>query len=584
MPEPVVPVGFSGRKGKLQGRAWVLHWHCSEHTPLDTFTSGAGDSAFLVGEAIPEESNGRLSAKELFGIFDGAESAESSRLLSRYSGLFAWVLIRADGSVEAGSDPFGAFPVYYFHTNKAFGLSTSLAAFRRHPDYDFSIDPVGFSRILMENGGSGSHTLEKGARRLNIAESLRWNPSEGRLQTYQNRHPGYDAEKSDLSRDDATELAVELTRAAVKRHMPDSCDSVLLSGGLDSRHVSAIAAEMGHRPRGMTIGKSDSIESRCAKEAAKLLGLSWECSGGFAEDPGDVLQSELRLFSLGAGFNGMSLWTCDSSWSRGAHCLNGVYLDLVYSPYSAYKMNAHVPGTFESVRDGWANHFGVRFDTLPSLYSDSTFKSSVDEAVHGIRRDWESMTGDPVERIWQSIVRYRGRAHLGGFLWKNAFRAWPITPALDVPLIEGIRKMPSEYFKDRWLQKANFLKLRPDLASIPFAISGSGPRPIVKNMRTRYLKRKWKVQKHLSARWDSGADHPNSQIDSRKACWSQAEELAMRRPNQWSSIFEPDAVERYMNAVPVHEIAEVNGEYSAGRRMLLGGLCWLSMRDSSLAF
>lgn len=578
MPDPIVPIGFSEQKGDLSGDGWAFAWHCGVHTPLDFFKSEDGHQVILIGDAIAEYTDSYLSARSLFELVAVENREQGAEVLSRYSGLFAWVVIYADGCVQAGSDPFGLFPVYYFHQNGAFGLATSPLAFRAHPAYDTSLDPVGLSRMLIENGSSGSRILEKGGRRLNIAASLLWDAKRKNLRVFQHRYPGEGAVKKDMSSEEAIELSLELSKAAARRHIKEPVDSVLLSGGLDSRHLLSFANDLGHRPRCLTIGDQNTADGLCAREVARILKFPWQCSEGYHERPEHALRNELNLFSLSGGFNGMVLWSQDCFWDRGARCLSGVYLDIVYAPFWKHHAN-HAPGSFEATRDWWANRFGVGYDVLGSLYKDPVLKDSVDAAMHELYCDWKAMEGEPCEISWQSLSRYRGRAHLGGILWKNAFQSWPITPALDVPLVEGIRTMPGAFFKERWLQKTTFLKLHPDLASIPFASFGAGPRPIVKSLRSRYLKRLWKFKKRLSKRFCGDVSSSKQIEETRKAAWTHAHQLAMHSTGEWGGFFNQEAVEAYLKAAPVESLSSVNGEFSAGRRTLLGALCWLSLQD-----
>ena len=222
----VVPAGFEGLRGEVESQCSNLRWHCAAHAPVELHQSNGSGFAFLIGEAIAEDSDNYLTAEELFELVTKHRDEAAVRL-SRFSGFFAWVVVLNDESVYCGSDPFGFFPVYYFQGKNSIGIASSLNALHAHPEYDRSIDPVGFCRYLLENGCSSHRTLEKSGKRLNITESISYDPKSRELRKMQHAYPGQNAVKTVHHFDDAIQLSINPHRSATH-------NSIVLYHSLDS--------------------------------------------------------------------------------------------------------------------------------------------------------------------------------------------------------------------------------------------------------------------------------------------------------------------------------------------------------------
>ncbi|BDS05800.1 hypothetical protein NT6N_08400 [Oceaniferula spumae] len=573
----IVPTGFERVRGEVESQHSTLRWHCGEQVPVEVHQSTGSGFAFLMGEAIAEDSDDYITAEELFRMV--REKKEDAAVqLSRLSGLFAWIVVLDDESVHCGCDPFGVFPVYYFQEKDTFAISTSPKAFHAFPEYDRSLDPIGFSRYLLENGCSSHRTLEKSGKRLNMAESISYSPITGSLRKTQHDYPGKDVVKDVHTLADAVELSSQASRQAVKRHAQRSVTSCMLSGGLDSRHVLSLAHELGHQPKCVTFGTRTSEENICAGKVAGRLNLEWECSELFEGAPEIALDDELNLFSLGGGFNGVSHWWGKAESIEGTRCLKGLYLDVTYAPF-AREHGDLTFGSYRFAQETWLHSFGVRASELADLYKDKELIEGLDAALSECRAEWDALTEDSCERQWQTISRYRGRAHLGGILWKNAFHHWPITPALDVPLTEAIRRVDGQLIANRVLQKETFKALRPDLAAIPLAAVKSSPRPLIETWKSGYYRRMFKLLRKGRKFKEKRLQFLGTPDDAKIQCWKEARRRTVEHLEQGSELFHADKTK-----------ASVSDLYASGervkwtrkmysQRMLVGGISWLASRE-----
>lgn len=571
----IVPEGYEGIRGKVESEYSNLQWHCGAHTPLELHKSNAHGFAFLIGEAIAEDSDNYLSATELFEMVT-KDREQAAVKLSRYSGFFAWIVVLDDESVYCGSDPFGFFPVYTFHGKRSIVIASSLNALHAHPEYDQTIDPVGFCRYLLENGCSSHRTLEKSGKRLNIAESISYHPESLQFRQTQHPLPGQHAIKNVHTITDAVQLSIEASTKAVKRHTQRPADTCLLSGGLDSRHVLSIAHKLGQRPACITNGEHHSYESINARRIARKLKLPWECSPKNSEAAKELFDNEMNMLSLGGGFNSTPMLWSKVKRLQGTRYLTGLFLDVTYGPFDMIHHDGSF-GSYHFAQDTWIHNYGVKPNVLADVFNNERYKKSLQGALDEVRTEWETSNTDLIERHWHTIARYRARAHHGGIAWKNAFYSWPIIPALDVPLTEAIRTIDGQLMLGRKLQQDTFIAMEPELAKIPLASISSKPRPLVHSKLSRYYRKMEKLQRRIQRYKGS---HSKIKVEDKKTgspSWEEARSRAVDQLDLVTDIFDISKVKKIIAPSNAADKIDHRDQYS--KRLLIGGICWLINRQ-----
>ena len=390
------------------------------------------------------------------------------------------MVLSKDGILTVGADPLGVFPVYYFKEREACGVATGLSALRTHPLYDATVDRFGLARYLIEGGSVGSRTLECSGRRLEVGETLSYDCSKRQIECI--RHSvgilGGNGFKID---GDAIQVSVQATRKAFDRHVRRSPGVCLLSGGLDSRHLLALAVERNMRPHCLTLGRSMDYDSEYARRVARSLGCSWESVDDDLSDPRLLVGEELRLQSLGGGFSTVSMEAgFRSHLTHHARCLTGLFLDIQYSPYD-FKDETFSRDSFEYSFVNWINRNGVPLPVLRDLALPGEMRDALEAAVDEIRREWSSFQGEPNDRVQQTLWRFRARPHNGGYAWKAAFHCWPVLPGLDLKLAHTFASLPGDWRRKRWLQRETLRAINPALARIPVVGLKDRPKPIVDN-------------------------------------------------------------------------------------------------------
>ena len=177
----------------------------------------------------------------------------------RLRGMFAIALwdSRAERLVLA-RDRFGIKPLFYCEdADGGIAFASELKALMALPEFDRALDLRALESLLAFNSIPGPRTIFDGVRKLQPGHLLSWEPGRGAaVRPYAKVAP---AHADELRGDSPAALAAELRdrlRDSVRAHLvSDVPVGVLLSGGVDSATLAALAAEeSGERVRTFSIG------------------------------------------------------------------------------------------------------------------------------------------------------------------------------------------------------------------------------------------------------------------------------------------------------------------------------------------
>ena len=170
----------------------------------------------------------------------------------RLRGMFAVALWDAtELRLVLARDPYGIKPLYYRRTQTGLEFASELRALPRG-----EVDLDALEAFLAFNSIPAPLTIFREVRKLPPGHLLVWQDGEARLERFARPGP-VDAQR--LRGDDEAELVEELRarlRDSVRAHLvSDVPVGVLLSGGIDSSALAALAAELSDEPvRTFSIG------------------------------------------------------------------------------------------------------------------------------------------------------------------------------------------------------------------------------------------------------------------------------------------------------------------------------------------
>jgi asparagine synthase (glutamine-hydrolysing) len=204
--------------------------------------------------------------------------------LSRFDGMFAFALYDEDADrLFAARDRIGEKPLFYVPEPGTLRFASELKALLLDPALPRRLDLESLDHYLAYGYVPGERCILQGVRKLPAAHSLVYEPGRDRLEVSRywelpppagdgdERRIG-DREEADL----AAELETRLLESVRRRLLADVPVGLLLSGGIDSSLVAAMAVRCSSGPvRTFTVtfpGDPDHDEGPYARQVASHLG------------------------------------------------------------------------------------------------------------------------------------------------------------------------------------------------------------------------------------------------------------------------------------------------------------------------
>lgn len=237
------------------------------HGDLDqrTYQLPNGDHAYLIGS--PSGDCGKSSVIEYI----------EGQTEPTWNGRYVLLIVSSDGeSFTMFNDWVGSVPVYCAAVGAGY-IASSLEPVVVD-GAGFTVDDFympGVLSLLINGHFIGDRTLFDGMRIVRGDTKARWDGERFVTRQLDSVVPGEDLWTT--GSDELVDQMAVLSRNAIEGCLSESSSWVLpLSGGLDSRMIAAVGAEMGVTMRAYTYGASRWNEVVYAKAVAKRLGLSWK--------------------------------------------------------------------------------------------------------------------------------------------------------------------------------------------------------------------------------------------------------------------------------------------------------------------
>ena len=154
-------------------------------------------------------------------------------------------------------DRFGIKPLYYRHTGDSLSFASELKALLPQPDFAREIDPDAVDAFLAFSFVPAPLSIFREVRKLPPGCTLVWDAdsTEITIERYARPRPTSAAEQRTGSEEELAEELRERLRDSVRAHLiADVPVGVLLSGGIDSCTLAALASEVASPVRTFTIG------------------------------------------------------------------------------------------------------------------------------------------------------------------------------------------------------------------------------------------------------------------------------------------------------------------------------------------
>lgn len=443
---------------KCAGADWAIVWAAGVRAPV-SWVSDSDGGAVLWGEAIDEQGH-RQSASELRSAWKNDGGAT-------WDGYYAAVTIEREGSITAGADVLGTYPVYYWQGPGVILVGSSIDSFAAHTAFRARLDLRGLVGVLLTNGLVEGRSVWEGVRRLAAGHQLR--VRNGLVTESRTYSVPENDELRALPLPGHVALLGEALASTLRRHSPagESC-GLLLSGGLDSRILAGYLAEQGTQVHALTFGLPRDVELRCAQLVTAELGFKHDSTEIPFEAYASAADALARWESLAAGFCGVHEWAahpyldCLPPRIVLGHILDGVvggiHISWAYDP--ATRSMSFDPQFERTYRWGFAP------DPLRELLVPPA-RALVEDVTACLRTSYRAYSERPHLRAWHYDLLHRHRFHIGSALWAACFSSWPVCPALDRQLLAVSASIPASSLADRRAQKEILVTRFPRLAALP---------------------------------------------------------------------------------------------------------------------
>jgi asparagine synthase (glutamine-hydrolysing) len=164
-------------------------------------------------------------------------------LVDHLNGMFAFALWdERRRRLLVARDRMGEKPLYFTLTANAFVFASELKSLVVHPEVGRRVNLLALRKYLQYEFVPSPHTMIEGVHKLRPAHRLIFEKGEWRTEPYWRL--SYEGERLKVGEDEAAEEVHDRLREAVRmRLISDVPLGVLLSGGIDSSAVAALACE-----------------------------------------------------------------------------------------------------------------------------------------------------------------------------------------------------------------------------------------------------------------------------------------------------------------------------------------------------
>jgi asparagine synthase (glutamine-hydrolysing) len=237
----------------------------------------------------------------------------------RFRGMFAFVVYdRESGDLVAVRDHVGVKPLYWSLRDGVFVAASELRAMLRHPGISRELDRAGVIEYLAFGHTSGGPTIVEGVRALPPGHALAVHDGRAELIEYWDALP---LDPPQAEEQLAEALVERLDGAVAASLVSDVPISLMLSGGLDSSAIAALAARHVDPSELTAYSVSFGLPSDESAAAARLAG-----DLGMRHRELLLTEAELRG-AFDAWVAGMDVPSANPTWIAVSHIARAVHAD-----------------------------------------------------------------------------------------------------------------------------------------------------------------------------------------------------------------------------------------------------------------
>lgn len=413
----------------------------SRHLP-EVRALGAGDLAELTGDLLFQA--GPAIIGDMNGIFS---------------------LVYCDctrDQVVVANDRYGFSALYYYSRSDLLLIASEIKAIAAVTD--LTHDPTAYGQFFYGQQMLRGQTLFNEIRSLGPGEYLVWEPHQLKRRQYWDVATMPEPESNQPS---IADIKAAFDQAVHIRLLPGVKDTLLLSGGSDSRWLLGALLRQGRSPKLMSLehaGFLQGLDGRLARQVAEIVGLPIDFrptrpdfyQSVDALDVFHILDGMIPVFglfisqvypeldpSLGRVWDGIGMDICFGKHARPGHTFreNLDYFFASRPVNQRYLRQTLDPAWFAEIQE----HFDASYSAETEGFPDTEDGWVRFELVHRKRR----------RNCATSFQLYTRKVQV-------------LTPALDVELLDFMLTVPQNQRRNGQIHSAILQDYYPELTQIPF--------------------------------------------------------------------------------------------------------------------
>ncbi len=394
---------------------------------------------------------------------------EGDAFLKQVNGVFAFAYANLEtGSITIGNDRYGYMPLYYYHDDNVFAFASEVKSLlqivgQKQLDWESLADFFYIGHML------GHKTLFKNIHVLNPGETITYAKGKVEIHNYYDFTHAAVLSETEVSTE---KIATLFTEAVRRRIVADQPNTLLLSGGFDSRFILGAYHNLNVKPKLITLEHAverGGADGALAQQIAHSLGLQVD----FRQSrPNFFLSKEcLEVFYILDGmiptwelFIGEVYPELESSMGRISEGLGlGSALGGAHQHDTSIEENVR-----HFISNRRINRFLLRIILRPKLFQamDRTF-------MHRLRSEIAKI---PISenQFMLFIMKHRIRRRIGVNPYQlYASRVEAVTPATDIDFMEYVLSLPRHLRSNHKIYVEMLKKHFPYLTTVPIISGGS---------------------------------------------------------------------------------------------------------------
>lgn len=394
---------------------------------------------------------------------------QGDAFLKRVNGVFAFAYANVEtGSVTIGNDRYGYMPLYYYHDSSVFAFASEVKSLlqivcQKKLDWESLADFFYIGHMM------GHKTLFENIHVLNPGETITY--AEGKLE----KHNYYDfthtavLSEAEVSTEKIATLFIEAVRRRIVKNQPNT---LLLSGGFDSRFILGAFHNLNVKPKLITLEHAEErggADGALAQQIAHSLGLQVD----FRQSrPNFFLSKEcLEVFYILDGmiptwelFIGEVYPELDSSMGRISEGLG-----LGSALGGGHQRNASIEENVQHfISNRRINRLLLRLILRPKHFQamDRTF-------MHRLQSEIARIPASE-NQFMLFIMKHRIRRRIGVNPYQlYASKVEAVTPATDIDFMEYVLTLPRHLRSNHRIYVEMLKKHFPYLTIVPIISGGS---------------------------------------------------------------------------------------------------------------